>query len=211
MEIHVGLFGDAANFFEWLKCAELVVGVHNGDENGFGAKRISEFIQINLAFAIHQEIGDGDALLFDCLASVENSFVLDCCGDDVRGRQGSGRRRTHSQEWLCYYPEDGVIVGLGATAGEDDLLGAGSYQRGDLFAGGLDGGAGFLAGGVNGRGIAKFGGEIGQHRVEHFRLDGCRGVVIEVDALHGSALQDTTKCDWVPPPPGVLHKERGID
>src|SRR5216684_3947103 len=37
VEVNVGLFGDAADFFEWLDGAELVVGVHDGDKNGFRA------------------------------------------------------------------------------------------------------------------------------------------------------------------------------
>src|SRR5260370_41461644 len=81
-------------------------------------------------------------------------------------------------------PEDRVIVGLGAAAGEDDLLRAGADEGGNLFAGGFDRGAGTLTGSVDRSGVSEFRGKIGQHRVEHFRLDGCGGVKIEVDALH---------------------------
>lgn len=90
----------------------------------------------------------------------------------------------HSQEWLCY-AEDGVIVGFGAAAREDDFLGLGSDEGGNLFAGGFDGGAGALAGRVDRRGVGKVGGEIGKHRVEDLRVDGGGGVVIEIDAVHG--------------------------
>jgi len=41
---------------------------------------------------------------------------------------------------------------------------------------------------VDGGGIAEFGREVGQHGVEHLRLNGGGGVVIEIDALHGSVL-----------------------
>src|SRR5712664_610080 len=77
-----------------------------------------------------------------------------------------------------------MVVGLCASAGEDDFLSAGADQSGDLFASSFDGGASPLAGGVDGRRVAKFSREIGKHRVEDFRLDGSRGVVIEVDAVH---------------------------
>ncbi len=80
--------------------------------------------------------------------------------------------------------KNGVIVGFGAAAGEDDFLGTCADEGGDLFARGFDGGAGALAGRVDRGGVAKIGGEIGEHRVENFRLDGGRGVVIEVDAGH---------------------------
>src|SRR5260370_31219425 len=79
--------------------------------------------------------------------------------------------------------EDGVVVGLGAAAGEENLLGPGAEEGRDLFAGGLDGGAGLLTEGVDGGGVAEFAGKIGKHGVEHFWLDGGGGVVIEVDAV----------------------------
>ena len=98
----------------------------------------------------------------------------------------------HSQDWLCHTgvddAEDGVVVGFSAAAGEDDFLGSGADEGGDLFAGGFDGGAGALAGGVDGGGVGEIGGEIGKHGVEDLRVDGRRGVVIEVDAVHGAVL-----------------------
>src|SRR6267378_5318495 len=79
-----------------------------------------------------------------------------------------------------------MVVGLCASAGEDDFLSAGADQSGDLFASSFDGGASLLAGGVDGRRVAKFSREVGKHRVEDFRLDGGRSIVIEVDAVHGA-------------------------
>ena len=84
--------------------------------------------------------------------------------------------------------EDGVIVGFCAAAGEDNFLRARAEKGGDLFASGFDGGAGALADGVDGGGVAKLRGEIGKHRVEHGRFDGGGGVVIEIDAVHGSGI-----------------------
>ena len=77
-----------------------------------------------------------------------------------------------------------MIVGLGAAAGEDDFLRAGVEQRGDLLASGLNGGPGALAGRVDGRGVAEFRREIGEHIVEDGGIDGGGGVVIEVDTVH---------------------------
>ena len=77
-----------------------------------------------------------------------------------------------------------MVVGFGAAAGEDNFLGARTNQRGDLFAGGLDRGAGALARCVDRGGVGKFGGEVGKHGVEHLRLDRRGGVEIEVDAVH---------------------------
>ena len=77
-----------------------------------------------------------------------------------------------------------MIVGFGTAAGEDYFLRASVEERSDLLARNLDGGARALAGCVDGGSVSKFGGEIGKHGVEDFRLDGGGGVVIEVDAWH---------------------------
>lgn len=80
-----------------------------------------------------------------------------------------------------------MIIGFGAAAGEDDFLGLGADERGDLFARGFDGGARLLPGRVDGGSVGETGGEIGEHAVEHGGVDGSGGVVIEIDA-HGSVL-----------------------
>jgi hypothetical protein len=80
--------------------------------------------------------------------------------------------------------KDGVVVGFGAAAGEDNFLGAGTDQSGDLLASSFDGSAGALARSMDGSGVGKFGGEIGKHGVEHGWLDGGGGIEIEVNAVH---------------------------
>src|SRR5882762_9815058 len=141
VEIDVGLCGDAADFFEWLDGAELVVGVHDSDKNGFGPDGAAQLLEVNLSFVIGRQIGDAHAFFFESLAGVEDGFVFDGGGDHVLG----GFAGTHSQEWLCHNSKDGVVVGFGATAGEDDFLGAGADQSGDLLAGRFDRAAGTLA------------------------------------------------------------------
>ena len=118
--------------------------------------------------------------------------MFDRCGDDV-WRGGLWRGRAHSQDWLCHRgcddAEDGLVVGFGAAAGEDDFLGTSADESGNLFAGGFDGGASALARRVDRGGVGEVGGEIGQHGVEDLGVDGRRGVVIEVDAVHRAALR----------------------
>ena len=84
VEVDVGFGSDAADFGERLDSAEFVVGVHHGDENGFGAKGAAEFVEVDQAFAIDRKVGDGDALLFEGLAGVEDRFVFDGGGDYMR-------------------------------------------------------------------------------------------------------------------------------
>ncbi len=77
-----------------------------------------------------------------------------------------------------------MIVGFGAAASEDDFLGPRADEGSDLLAGGFHSAAGTLTGSVDGSSVAKLLGEIGQHGVEHFRLDRRGGVEIEIDAVH---------------------------
>lgn len=82
-----------------------------------------------------------------------------------------------------------MIVGFSAAAREDNLLGTAANKGGNLFAGGFDSGAGTLTWRVDGGRVAEFPGEIGKHRVEHRRLDGRRGVVVQVHAVHRLSLR----------------------
>ena len=181
MEVDVGVLGDAADFFERLDGAELVVGVHDGDERGFVTNGTAQIFEVDQAILVDVKISYVYALLFESLAGVEDGFMFHKRSDDVRPRlrtvSGGGSDA-----------ENRVIVGFGAAAGEENLLGARADERGHLFAGGLDGSASLLAESVDRRSVAEFAGEVGEHRVEHFRLDGGGGVVIEIDAVHGMLL-----------------------
>ena len=85
VEVDVGFRGDLADLRERLDSAEFVVGVHHGDENGFGAEDAAEFVEIDQALAIDRKIGDGNALFFERLAGIQNGFVFDGGGDYMRG------------------------------------------------------------------------------------------------------------------------------
>ncbi len=113
-------------------------------------------------------------MFFEGLASVEDGFVFD----------GSGNHMLFTAASRLNDSENGVVVRLCAAAGENDFLGAGADEGGNLLTGGLHGGAGALAGSVDGGSVGKFAGEIGKHGVEHSGLDGRGGVEIEIDAVH---------------------------
>jgi len=84
MEVDVGFFSDAADFFERLNGANLVVGVHDGDEHCFRANGAAQILEVNQPFAIRRQIGDTRALLFESLAGVQDSFVFDGGSHEVR-------------------------------------------------------------------------------------------------------------------------------
>ncbi len=168
--------GDAADVSERLNGAEFVVGVHDGDEHGFRADGVAQVVEINEAVAVDREIRDGDTLFFESLTGVENGFVFNGGRDDVLGEWRPQAAATDT--------EDGVIVGLGAAASEDNFLRASVHESGDLFASGFDGGAGALAESVDGGSVAEIGREKGKHGVEDRRVDGSGGVMVKVDTMH---------------------------
>ena len=74
------------------------------------------------------------------------------------------------------------VVRLGGTGGEDDLLGGGPDQLGDLSACGLNGGLSLPAKlMIAAGGIAELAGEVGQHGFEDPRVHGRGGVVIHIE------------------------------
>ncbi len=184
MEEDVILRGDFADFFQRLNDAELIVGVHDGDQGGLRTNGIADGFGIDEAVFVDGEIShfDGAAgIFFQELTGIENGFVFDLSGDDVFG----GARSVANDA------EDGVIVGFGAATGEDDLLWARAEKSCDLFAGGFYPCASALAGSMDGGGVAEVGGKIGKHGVDDRGFDGGGGVVIEVDAGHRDRDQYT--------------------
>ena len=141
VEIDVGFGGDLADLFDGLDRAGLVVGHHDADELGIRPERAAHVGRIDDAFAAYGQKGHLDAALCQALGGVEDGVVFDGRGDEVVAGLDES--------------EDGEIVALGASAGEDDLGGAAVQQRGDRLAGVLDGGAGVLAVEVDRRGVAE--------------------------------------------------------
>ncbi len=84
-------------------------------------------------------------------------------------------------------PDEGEVVRLCGARGEDDLIGLGADERGDGGAGGLEGLRGAVADCVQRRRIAEALREVGQHRLDDARVDGLRGLVVQVDVIHGGA------------------------
>ena len=110
------------------------------------------------------------------IAHIEDRAVLGDAGDEVAPLLG--------------HALDREVVGLRRAAREDDLARVRADHRRDLFSGGLDGLRRVAAEGVvAARRVAEALLEEGEHRVQHARIQGSRGVVIEVD--HVARHRDT--------------------
>ena len=80
--------------------------------------------------------------------------------------------------------EEGEVVALGASGGEDDLGGAAVEEAGDGLAGVVDGGAGVLTLLMDGAGVAELLDPEGTHGVEDLGEQRGGGVGVHVDPAH---------------------------
>jgi hypothetical protein len=168
--------GDGTDLGEWLDGADLVVGVHDRDQDGPCGEGLLDLGGVNAADAVDGQVGDREAGLLEVGADGQHRLVLDRRGDQVIA--------VRAQRHGCAL--DSEVVALCSAGGEHDLLlCAGAEQSAELPAGDADGGSGFLAVAVATGGVPERGGEVGQHRLKDPRVEGCRGLVVQVDRAAG--------------------------
>ena len=134
--------------------ADLVVSVHDGHQGGVGSNGRSYLLRGNGAGGAHRQQLHLKALFFQLLQGVEHGVMLKGGGDDVlfalqRTPSGGG--------------DNGLVVGLAAAGGEDDLLGVAAQAPGHGLPGALQGFGGPLAHGVQAGGIAVIVLQTGEH------------------------------------------------
>ena len=166
------LAAEGTDLGDRLDGPDLVVREHDGNEDRLVGDRCAQLVEGDAAVLLDRQVRDAVALPLEALASIEHGLVLGATGDDVIAfvlvKFGD--------------PLDGEVVRLGGAGSEDDLLAVSAQERGDLLARLLHRFLGAPAEGVAAaRRVAELGGEVGHHRLEHPRIEGSRGVVVEID------------------------------
>ena len=105
----------SSDFLDRLDCADLVVGVHDADQDRLRSNGAEHVLGIDPARAIDRKVSDSSAEPFEKPARSKNSGMLDRRGDDVRAFA--------VQREECAL--DCQIVCFAASAGENDLVGRG--------------------------------------------------------------------------------------
>src|SRR5690606_436180 len=105
--------------------ADLVVDVHDRHQDGVLAQRRLDHGRSHQAVFARLEIGHLEAFALQLAGGIQHRLVLDLRGDDVLALGAVEVR----------HALDGEVVGLGGTAGPDDLAGIGVDQFGDLATG----------------------------------------------------------------------------
>ena len=74
---------DQADVLDRLDGADLIVGVHNANQDRLRSNGAAHVLRIDSARAIDGKVGDRSAEPFEKPAGSKNSGMLDCRGDDV--------------------------------------------------------------------------------------------------------------------------------
>src|SRR5690242_10605928 len=124
VEDDAALMTQLADLGPRLQHANLIVGGHDGHQNGLVVHGALKVFEVYQAVFLNREVGDTIAIFFQALAGVEHGLVLGDSGDDVIALLA-----IHFGDAL-----DCEVVALGSAGGKNDLLGGGADQLGDAFA-----------------------------------------------------------------------------
>ena len=109
VEQHARLAADGADLADRQDGADLVVGVHDGNQARILADGVFHLLRRHGADGADGEKLDGEALFFELLERVQHGVVLECGRNDVLFAFAFAEVRGG---------EDGLIVGLAAAGGE---------------------------------------------------------------------------------------------
>jgi hypothetical protein len=173
MEEDAFFLRNLADLLQRVHRADLVVRVHDRDQNRLVGDRLAQVVEIDAAVLVDRQIGHlGLARTLQRLARVQNCLVLGDGCDDV----------------VALVPvelDDALerqIVRLRGAAGEDDLLRLGVQQAADLLAPGVHRGLGVPSElMVTARRISELLREVRHHRLQHPRVHRGRGVIVHVN------------------------------
>ena len=166
------LLGKGTDLFYGLDHADLVIGIHDRDQNGSWLNGRFQFFQVDQSIGFHFQVGNFSALALNMFTGIQYSFVFCGTGNDMVTLAG-----IHFK-----YPFDTQVITFSGTGGENDLFCIGTNQFGYLLTGIIHGFFRFPSKRVvTAGGIPKMLGEIRYHRFQHTRIHGCGGIVIQVN------------------------------
>src|SRR5215472_16586332 len=172
--------GDAGAILDRLDGSDLVVGVHDADEDRARRDRSAQLVGIDPPGAVNRQIGDAGAQPLEKRAGFDDGRMLDARGDDVIAAVAV--RKEHALE--------GEVVGLAAAARKNDLVASAAEQRRHLAARRLEGDLCRRCRPMSARRIAVVILEKRPHRGGDRRIDRRAGVVVEIDATHVQNTRD---------------------
>ena len=182
------------NLRDGLYRPDLVVGVHYADQQCLGSDSILDLPRVNQSVFVYRQIAYPKPLGFQVAAHLGNRRMLDSRRNDMAA--AFPIRPGHAL--------DGVVVGLRAAAGENQVIIRAAQHPGHLSAGQVNPLPRRQAEGVPAGWVAEEPVNVGKHGLGNLRVNGGGGVVVKVNACHrrlqsgeafGLSLTETLKCN----------------
>jgi len=172
VEEHAMLAADRAQGRDVLDHADLVVHEHDRGQDGVGPDGGLEGLQVQQAIGLHVQVGHLEALALQLTHGVQDGLVLGLDRDEVLALVLVEVGRALQRQ----------VVGLGRTAGPDDLARIGADQVRHLLAGLLHRLFRFPPPGMAARrGVAEMLPQPGNHGVHHAGVHRGGGAIVHVD------------------------------
>ena len=175
MERNSKFFGKLRCISDRLNGANFMIGVHQGDEEGF--VRADGFAKIGWgepAVLIDGQDGKIDAeFLIERATGIEGSGMLNGGRDDVKPMLGSPSGQKESL--------DCVIDRLGSSARENHFIRGGVEKLSRSDSGVFDGALGWTRSPMSSRRVSDLLPQVGKHFLEDLLRNRCAGVVIQID------------------------------
>mmetsp|Transcript_24902 Transcript_24902/g.33362 ORF Transcript_24902/g.33362 Transcript_24902/m.33362 type:complete len:326 (+) Transcript_24902:480-1457(+) len=124
VEEHTVGAADFANLLQRLNCADLVVDVNDGADEGVGADGLLEDVEVDETLSGHRQVSHFEAFVFELTAGVKDALVVDLGRDDVLLFVAVKACQSLQAQ----------VVRLGGARGEHDLFGGGADEVSDVFA-----------------------------------------------------------------------------
>ena len=178
VEQHLALPANGSDCLQRLKHSGLVISRHDANEKRFRPDRPVQLIQIEQAIRSNRYQGDGNSQPFQMMQRIEDGFMFRYHAHNVVAVRAASFEN----------PFQGKIVGFRSATGEHNFTRICARKPRHLCAGLPYGLFGFPSITVSPAScVAEFRAEIGQHGIQHARIDRRRSVMIEIYWLiHGS-------------------------
>ena len=168
------LMSNLCAVLDWLDRTDLIVGVHDADKDRARCDYLAQIVGINPAATVNRQVGYSCAQSFEKPARFNDRWMLDLRGDDMIALVAKCEE----------YALEGEVVGLAATARENNLIVVAAEQSRYLAPRRLKGSPCRRRGPVPARWIAVVVLEKRTHCGGDRWIDRRAGIVVEIDASH---------------------------
>jgi hypothetical protein len=162
-----------------LQGPHFVIAVSHRKQDRVRTNTLGQCLRMHTPQAIHRQIGKLKSILFQRSTRIQHGGVLNASGDDVVAARAVAVGITADRE----------VDSFGAATGEDEVERIRRPdQSGDMLTGVLDGYTRLATLAMDAGGISPYRRVVGNGGLKCLGQQRCRGIVVEVDALHSAII-----------------------